>query len=467
MLMKKILLLVLLLLPLVVYGQEHCKVVSGNGKDIGSEIVCGTEHFYIVDSNENELKVFAKYNLYTGAIIYKEEIKKEANDQRTDEEYCNDLAASKNGKVRRDGFYNDVGYCFYQVEITDDKVVQKEEAKSAHWDSEGNYLYPQVGDMYPSTTNIHVSLDELDNFSKIGDSYFYNFEIDLSNVVEENYSNDFGPSNYPLSLVKYKRYLEENGFAVNDINLMSLSDINSIVERIANKSLPLKQWSDDIPEISGNSFPPMEMVFGDLHPYIPDEYNWLYSTTYWNRTEYSAPPSSNIANGNTRYMIFVSALGKICGSGFNYCVPVIRLGCGIRPIITIPNKLQYLIKTETDGNGTIEVVSNALGEEVITFKTNANKEYELESITITSDSGESIKFDKGNIIYNDDGTISVDKNKFTMPFENVTIKASWKKETIKNLVKNPNTVDKIVVVMLSCFLALFVLFSIKKVIRNV
>ena len=122
MVMKKVLLLiVLLLLPLAVYGQEFCKVVSGNGKDIGSEIACGTEHFYVVDANETELKVFAKYNLYTGAIIYKEEIKKEANDQRTDDEYCNDLAASKNGKVRRDGFYNDVGYCFYQVEITEIK----------------------------------------------------------------------------------------------------------------------------------------------------------------------------------------------------------------------------------------------------------------------------------------------------------------------------------------------------------
>ena len=83
-----VILICILLLPFMVDAKEYCKVVSGNGKDIGSEIACGTEHFYIVDSNEDEIKLFAKYNLYTGTIIYREKIEKEEGDTRDDYQYC-------------------------------------------------------------------------------------------------------------------------------------------------------------------------------------------------------------------------------------------------------------------------------------------------------------------------------------------------------------------------------------------
>ena len=36
--------------------------------------------------------------------------------------------------------------------------------------------------------------------------------------------------------------------------------------------------------------------------------------------------------------------------------------------------------------------------------------------------------------YNNDGTMSIDKNNFTMPFENVTIEARWRLDIL-----NPNT----------------------------
>ena len=38
------------------------KRINGNGK----EIACGTEHFYAIDSNEDEIKMLSKYNLYVG-----------------------------------------------------------------------------------------------------------------------------------------------------------------------------------------------------------------------------------------------------------------------------------------------------------------------------------------------------------------------------------------------------------------
>ena len=75
--MKKILLPILLFvmfIPFEVGAKEYCKVVDGDGKSIGSEIACGSEHFYIIDSNEDKIKMLAKYNLYTGVTIYKEKL---------------------------------------------------------------------------------------------------------------------------------------------------------------------------------------------------------------------------------------------------------------------------------------------------------------------------------------------------------------------------------------------------------
>ena len=60
-------LLFILLMPFAVNAEEYCTIINGNGKDIGSEIACGSEHFYVIFSNDNEIKMLAKYNLYVGA----------------------------------------------------------------------------------------------------------------------------------------------------------------------------------------------------------------------------------------------------------------------------------------------------------------------------------------------------------------------------------------------------------------
>ena len=105
--MKKILLPILLFvmfMPYMIDAKEYCKVVDGDGKSIGSEIACGTEHFYIIESNEDEIKMLVKYNLYTGVTIYKEKIEKDSGDNRTDQQYCLDLALSKGGTLKNDSF---------------------------------------------------------------------------------------------------------------------------------------------------------------------------------------------------------------------------------------------------------------------------------------------------------------------------------------------------------------------------
>ena len=93
-------------------------------------------------------------------------------------------------------------------------------------------------------------------------------------------------------------------------------------------------------------------------------------------------------------------------------------------------------------NGTIDVIDTAVGEEAIRFRVKSNKGYKLSKLVITTDSGEMVEFTEGETIENSDGTISIDKNKFTMPFENVTIEARWRSDSIINVpdtFKNPNT----------------------------
>ena len=456
----------IMFIPFVVNAKEYCKVVSGNGKDIGSEIACGTEHFYIISANDEKIKMLAKYNLNVGITIYKEKIEKEDGDTRTDQQYCQDLASSKNGWVKSDGFYNEPGYCFYAKDIWSSKYVgdtfsspeeaearcktysdeeficysqgvayntwacnckdrsygvQNKEAKSAHWDDELNYLYPQVGDNYLGNGYNNASLDarELDQTIEYTDTRYKDFKVSASDNINPKLSY-------------YKDTLNRYGYEIDSIDLLSLSEIDDIVEYSSNNRLPLKEWGD---EVANGGSSARDVVFGHFKELIPKEYSWLYSTTYWNKTifaRYSFPPTYS-----GWYYVFVAEQGKICGAGFEMCAPQTTLGCGIRPVITIlKNELQYSIKTKTDGKGTIDVVENSLGGEEIQFKVSSNKGYKLGSIIIKTDTGEEVEFSEGEITKNEDGTISIDKNKFTMPFSNVTIEA---KHVSTSILKNPET----------------------------
>ena len=101
--MKKLLFVILIMMciPFYVSAKEYCKVVSGNGKNIGSEIACGTEHFYVLSNDNNQIRMLAKYNLYTGYTIESYLIEKEEGDTRTDYQYCDDLANEKGASVKK------------------------------------------------------------------------------------------------------------------------------------------------------------------------------------------------------------------------------------------------------------------------------------------------------------------------------------------------------------------------------
>ena len=448
--MKKYLLsiiLLVMLMPFVVNAKEYCKIVSGSGKELGDEIACGTEHFYVLENNDDSIRMLAKYNLYTGYII--ERVPKE-ND-RTCSAIAQELGGSQKsyyGYFSETNYVNENDYCYVEKEIETDMVLQSSEAIGAHVDENGNYLYPQVGDNYlqgDGTNSVSENIDakNIDNSFTYSDPDFMNFIINPDNttVLGKN-------------LLAYKNALTDLGYEVENIDILALSELDSIIHKTANKTLPLVEWGDNVRNLDisfgagGSVRYNILGTFGNIKDYIPEEYSWLYSTTYWNKTVFYASnpnnPSFSYVTYGSFFYVFTGSMGKLCAAGFPYCVPVSAIGCGIRPVVTINNSaIQYSINTKTDGNGTIEVVENSLGGEEIQFKITAKEEYKLNKLIITTDSGEKVEFSEGEIIQNDDGTISIDKNKFLMPFENVTIEAEWAKKII-----NPETGSNLLIVLL-------------------
>ena len=457
------LLLSILVLPIIVNAKEYCKVVSGNGKDIGSEISCGDEHFYIVDSNKEEIKMLAKYNLNVGIIIHKEKIKKEANDTRSKEQYCMDLASSKGGFYKNDRFYSSNDHCFFETRIETDRVLQSKEAISAHWDENDNYLYPQVGDVYYSYNELFY----FNNYSSENNESYFILDKNIENTKFIDYNFDFNKldDNSPIinydiagrpygvinALYHYKKELNNMNYDINTISLLSISELDEVVNKISNKRLPLNDWSNNYEIITQrqnngyNTITNDKISFGSLKQYIPKEYNWLYSTSYWNRTIF-------LDDGSflNKYFVFTSGLGKICGAGFPTCAPETAIGTGIRPVVTISSReLQYLIKTETNGNGTIDVIKNAVGNQSITFKAIPKTGYKLQSIIIKTDSGKEIEFKEEELTKDKDGNLTVSNNRFTMPYENVTIYASWG-------IINPKTSSIAMKILLSIILIVYI-----------
>ena len=444
--MKKLFFLIcILIIPFSISAKNYCKIISGNGKDIGSEIACGTEHFYVLSSDKNQTRMIAKYNLYTGYIINKIKIDLSEGYSSTFA-FCDAKAEEMVGinKPYQGAdtveWYDPENYCYIQTEIKTDKMLQSDKAIGAHVDTNGKYLYPQVGDNYIATSNFlydeyQPDVRESDENVEYSFDKFHDFKISVDNETRLG-----------SKLLAYQQSLSEMGFQIDNIDLLSLSEIDKIIKNNTNKELPLTEWGESyaslnpVPAGGGATLYFVEAPMGNIKEYVPNNLKWLYSTTYWNKTIII-----DNASAYGFFVIFVGSMGKICGAGTGYCGHETTLGCGIRPVITIPNEIEYLIKTITNGNGTIEVVENALGGESIQFKVSAKKGYVLNKLIVTTDSSEKVEFNKGKIIKNKDGTTSIDKNKFTMPFENVTIEAKF---VPVNIVKNPETQSGLVILVI-------------------
>lgn len=411
--MKKVMIgfLISLLFISNVYA-EKCEVVSGNGTDVGSEIACGSEHFYVMDSSDGNTKMLAKYNLYIGEIYDKKDANGICpNGYETSRVvgFCykgiNDYYNSPgNGKrlYLTAGDYS----VYYESTFT---IKQDKTAIGAHGDKRGKPEFPEiaVGTLFPiAEMNIGA---ELDNY--LNNSYY-----DSNKIYDIGYD-----------IIGYKNTLDDMGIDVVSVKMPSLEDIDRVIRKTSGKTIPISTWINKTVDPSTDNIEEY-LILGDLKDYITSKYDWLYSTTYWLRT--IRRTSDDMTNKYDDDAFFIDTLGYLCTG--DDCQIV---GAGTRPVVTIKNEniiYPYNIEKKTDGNGSIEVVKSAYADEVITFRVTPKKDFKLVELKITDTSGKTVSFKEDQIIKNSDGTISI--NSFTMPSSDVLIEAVF-----KTTITNPDT----------------------------
>ena len=430
-------LFILLLFPCVVNAKEYCKVISGEGINVGTELACGTEHFYIVETKNNTVKMLAKYNLNVGdKIDYFELNEQSAEDNKA---YCRSKATEKGyhayyvyPMVENPGNFQNPGMlfgCRVYEKLSPEHVQQDERAIGTKLDGNGKSILPLYGITY---MNPEWGYEAIVNNDLRNNEYDSKGDLIVSGTVFEDYLNG------------YKTELQRQEVSVSDVSFITLERTINLLKKISNKEVELNLEYED-PSTIGNPFDNPEAVHigkMDIKDYVPNNHKWIYGVTYWLGSGFKN--ENSVPNRYNDY--YITNEGVLCALGRGICSYfAYPIGNGVRPLVTISSEdIQYLIRTKTDGHGTIEVIDHASGGDSIKFRINSNKGYKLDSITIVTDAGEKVSFKEGEIQKNSDGTMSIDKNNFTMPFDNVTIEARWKSNIL-----NPNTgVEALLMIML-------------------
>ncbi len=425
-------LFILLLFPCVVNAKEYCKVLNGNG-DVGTELACGTEHFYIVENNNNTIKMLAKYNLLVGdKIDYFDE------DDTTiiNGDYCSTKAVEKGYNPYRtysvydyySGGSGDFLGCRVYEKLNPQHIRQDERAIGPKLDGNAKTIFPLYGITY---MNPEWGYEAIVNGTQNVHEYDSNGNLIVEGTIFEEYFNG------------YKAELTSQNIEVSDVSFITIDRTKELLKKVSGKDVNLDlEYGDS--SVNNPSNDPIYAHVGqmDIREFVPNNQKWIHSISYWLGSGFKKPDDP----ANTYNDYFIADAGLLCTLGRGVCsVFQYPVGIGLRPLVTIStSNIEYLIRTKTDGHGTIEVIDHSPGGASIKFRVNSNKGYKLDSVTIITDAGEKVSFREGEIQKNSDGTMSIDKNNFTMPFDNVTIEARWKSDIL-----NPNTgVEALLMIML-------------------
>ena len=419
--MKKILIFLFMLFVPVLVNAEACKVTSGTGNEIGDEITCGTESFYILDNSKNIIKTMSKYNLMTkvkcelylfensytpdqyGSIpgAY-EEFMNAYGDKLVNEKYDYAYKLDDNGDV-----YG-VKICYLDKTINDNTIKQDEKA-IAYQEKDNELNFPFYG----------LSDGEFlkEEYRRIYDDYEDVHYGNKSNREYEEYNHfiDFKMYYDSLELNSYTEYLEDNGFEVGKIDLLSLNEFNDLIEKVSGEKLDLVELSNKENWIyrDNTKFITPHYILKDLKDTIPEKYKWIYGTSYLLKTIY-------FYNNMDFYdQLFVLSTGDLCAYNINLCGGASYIA-GLRPVVTFSkDDIGYNIKTKTDNNGSIKVSEYALESESIIFEIVPNDGYSISKLVITDSKGNKIEYDKNY--------------KFVMPASDVLIEVEFSDAV------NPNT----------------------------
>ena len=415
--MKKILYTIMLFLVCIgITNAAKCNVVSGTGKNIGDEIACGTEHFYVISNDGTNVKMLAKYNLLVGYTYERIEEKYTSLTVEEAENYCLTTYGEEYYAYSPDADENGAGeyICYKESALEFEIVKQDKTAIGAHGTEEGKPANTEVGIIWFDAYSIASS--------------------GVTEAIESNYAYynyEFSDEEITGYFTDYKKTLTDSGYNINNINLMTIEDINEIVKKVTGNELPLETWAEESWEkiISNSLFEDSTYKVGSLKDYVSNEYSWLWSTTYWFQTMYVTDYREN--SWVDGYIYFTDTLGNVCAE---YNCPM-AVGAGIRPVVTIAaDDLIYNIQTKTDGNGTIESTHvHAEKGEIIKFVITPNEGYVLSEVKVTDE--------KGNVI-------TFTENTFTMPEANVTIEATFTVENSET--STSNIIIATILLIISC-----------------
>ena len=414
-----ILFFLLLILPVSVYasGNSKCEVISGSGKDIGDEVACGTEHFYILDADGNDITLLSKYNLYVGYIV---------NDARIDQMYENsdeaEAACSSLGPdyqtISWYSNYHDKTffYCRSYSELSYSTVKQDSRAISAHGDESGKPEFPEIGDIYITGFNEYSVQPNID-------AYQEHYYADAENTATQDY------------LRNYNSYLSDEGFSINNIRLLMVSDIYYLNKKLNGTNMNLIRWAQNA-TLSPDLWPVFEThyIYGSLKEYFSDDYSWLWATTYWLDT----------VDDHT-YIFFVDTLGELCSGSL---CPA-GLGAGVRPVISLnKNNIEETFEVKpSDEQGIVLTRDYYAPGKTVTFKVKEKEGFEIEGVIITDENGNQLNYRK---------TSNENEYEFEMPEGNVIITPSYRK------IVNPKTGLLIYLVVLLVLVALIPIIGRRK-----
>ncbi len=356
-----------------------CTVVSGTGKNIGDEVACGTENFYIIKNDETNIKMLAKYNLYVGAnfnkitvdsntYVYTEcvdstcENLKEHYSYYFEGEEVNSTDAFIDKISSRYDLENVNRYIRFDDNITNRTLYLFIPNYSEKKTIDGKTYVKTIVKIYPytvinSTTKGYALQNKL-ALGVTGEKGNANYPIyatlplfignygvdgweneDVWNNSTENHDNfidgyinfDFNDnSNISVYLSDYHKNLKDMGYEVSDVDILNMKELNDLVKEISGKNLPLSEWytaskTAPLTEEDGTEY----ATLGDLKNYVSNDYKWLWNSTYWTNTS-----MGNLdVEYNPSMLYFVSSAGTICYSGSDCYGGIPR--AGIRPVITL------------------------------------------------------------------------------------------------------------------------------------
>ena len=459
--------------PFVVNAKENCTVVSGTGNDIGSEIACGSEHFYVIDSDDDNIRMLAKYNLDYGQTYSKIYV----SDERWNElknaygnvmtsgyvNYKNEVLSEpefegyyhlQNSYVDEHSFlvYRNVRSSYEKLIFTEERwneLVSTYNIGQGVYDSVsydfGIYDEPEFADSsirYIKMSNREIAIEKSNDEpikqsskaigahgSVLGQPEYpeygivrSQYELGLASFNHtENYSGGYNDviideeelndENNTNYLPSLKGYKNTlSDYNIESIDLMTIKDLDNIVYKLTNNHLPLESWLTGWQVVQGTHGE--YNIMGSFKDYLPEGYEWLYGTTYWTK--------SNLGTDADRYEIFIDTLGNVCNDDF--CT--VSVGAGVRPVITVAReKVIYNITVESNDNGTVEVVRSSEAGKNVSFILRSREGFKLGSLVLKDDGGNTIEFTE--ISTDEEGNIIVSTNQFTMPLNNVRIIVNW------------------------------------------